>query len=374
MNLQIHEQGLKMLEVQEYLRSGKTLLDLKAEYAISAKEHSKMPGIFSLKYSQIDSPMGESIVQECRGLIFDANNDWAIVAHPFNKFFNHGEGHAAVIDWSTARVQEKVDGSLMIMYHHNGSWHVGTSGTSDASGDVQGFGFTFEKLFWDTWHRVIGSSLPEETDYTFMWELTSPYNKVVVPHKECGLTLIGVRDRSTDQELSVTEFEDRYPVVQSFGLQTFDELVKTFQIMDPLHQEGYVVVDKNFAHVKVKHPGYVAIHHLKDGMCLRRLVEIVRTNELEEFLTHLPEYREQYDIVKIDFDKLVEGLEMFYNSIKHIETQKNFALQAMKSKCSGILFSMRKAEQSGEPTTVRQLLANMNIQALMRVLKYKECD
>jgi tRNA splicing ligase len=53
------------------------------------------------------------VVQECRGLILDESANWRIVAFPYTKFFNYGEEHAASIDWSTACVQEKLDGSLM---------------------------------------------------------------------------------------------------------------------------------------------------------------------------------------------------------------------------------------------------------------------
>jgi tRNA splicing ligase len=71
---------------------------------------------------QIDSPMSNSIVQDARGTILDESADWQIVAFPFRKFFNVGESNAATIKWdSGVKVMEKLDGSLMIMYHYKGT-------------------------------------------------------------------------------------------------------------------------------------------------------------------------------------------------------------------------------------------------------------
>jgi hypothetical protein len=55
--------------------------------------------LVSLKYNQIESPMHEPIVQECRGMVVHVPTG-TILAHPYNKFWNHGEALAAPIDWA----------------------------------------------------------------------------------------------------------------------------------------------------------------------------------------------------------------------------------------------------------------------------------
>ena len=65
-----------------------------------------------LKYSQFETDMSFPAAQQCRGCILRKNTDgsYSYVCRPFDKFFNYGEEHAAEIDWSTARIMEKVDG------------------------------------------------------------------------------------------------------------------------------------------------------------------------------------------------------------------------------------------------------------------------
>src|SRR5687767_12047572 len=75
--------------------------------------------------------------QQSRGLILNAVTG-EIVARPFPKFFNLGErtpAPNATIDYIT----EKWDGSLGILYRHNGQFKIATRGS-----------FTGEQAVWAT--------------------------------------------------------------------------------------------------------------------------------------------------------------------------------------------------------------------------------
>lgn len=117
-----------MTAVREFLSAGGTLEDLAARYAVRALRHGLYPNLVRLNYSQIASPMAEPIVRECRGIVLDEAEGWAPVARGFDKFFNYGEPLAPEIDWPTARVQEKVDGTLCMAYFYDDRWHVATTG------------------------------------------------------------------------------------------------------------------------------------------------------------------------------------------------------------------------------------------------------
>lgn len=341
--------------LQSFLRDGGTLADLLAQYAIKHRRHAEHSNLVLLKYNQIDSPMGERIVQEARGCILDEANDWAVVSRSFCKFFNHGEGHAAPIDWATAEVQEKVDGSLCSLYWYGDRWRVATTGTPDASGDLHGFGRTFAALFWETW-KASQCVLPgdEAKGVTFLMELTSPWNRIVVQHKASGLTLLGAR-RTSGEWLhldAASALLRTVRPVRSFPLQSFDDIAKTFSSLSPLETEGYVVVDSAFRRVKVKHPGYVALHHAKDGMSLRAFVEMARSGETGEVIAAFPEFAERLGMVRERYETFVGEVANDYERLRAIPEQKAFALEAVKTRCSSALFQTR----AGKSESVRRFL------------------
>lgn len=352
--------------------------ELLAKYAIKHRRHGIHKNLVLLKYHQTESPFAEQLVRECRGIVLDEADNWEVVSRAFDKFFNHGEGHAADIDWSTARVQEKLDGSLTCVFAYKGAWHVATSGTPDAAGDVNGVG-TFAEYFWKTFDEygnpfVMPAPYIEPVDGTcFFFELMGPANRVVVVHDRPHLALLGGR-LSWDQEMTIDMASAflratgcSVPTVRSFPLQSFEEVAKTFETMSPLSQEGYVVVDAAFRRVKVKHPGYVALHHMKGGMTKKAFVQVARSGEVSEVLAAFPEFKPLLEDARSRVDAFVAEIAADYERLKDIAEQKAFAIEAVKTRCSGALFAVRAKKAS----SVREFVANMRIENLMQLLGYK---
>ena len=83
-----------------------------------------------LKYSQFNSDFNNEIVRECRGAIFyklPYNVGYICVCRAFDKFGNYGEDYVKDVDWNSIVVEEKVDGSLIKLWHHNNNWHIYTN-------------------------------------------------------------------------------------------------------------------------------------------------------------------------------------------------------------------------------------------------------
>lgn len=355
-----------MTELQRFLRGGGSPESLFEKYAIKSTPHKTLSNLLLFKYHQIDSPFDEQIVRECRGIILNSTDDWAIVARPFDKFFNYGEGRATPIDWSTARVQEKLDGSLCNLYYYAGEWRIATSGMPDATGSVgDATDLTFADLFWSTFldMRMTLPSVEHESK-TFMFELTASENRVVVRQNERKLTLIGVRGRD-GVEYQLEGYG--YPVVQSFPLGSLEEVVATFSRLSPVDQEGYVVVDAAFHRIKVKHPGYVALHAMRDGMGGRRVLELIRFDTTDEVLSYFPEYHKLIDPILSKFNAMAKAIDEEYRQIQNIEAQKDFALRATKFPFSGGLFSIRAKKVA----TGLEYLRGLNVDALFRMLGLK---
>lgn len=346
-------------KVQAALRSREESLDtLKASRGITHRRHQQHTNLVLLKYNQIESPFADPIVRECRGIVLDEDDGWRVVARGFDKFFNHGEGQAAPIDWSTAEVQEKVDGSLCVMYAYRGQWHVATTGTPDASGNINGQDLVFSDLFWRTLGEWSASAkVCEERGTCFLFELCSPHNRVVVPYETSSVTLLAIRETS-GRFVDVSEGARCFPlakVVKRYPLGSFEDIVKSFDAISPLSQEGYVVADAHGSRVKVKHPGYVALHHAKDGMTWRAFVEIARTGETSEVVAAFPEFARFVESARDRFVALVGELESDYEKIRGVESQKDFALLAQKSRCSSALFSVRAGKAASVADHLRRI-------------------
>lgn len=362
------------LAVQEFLRTGGTLDALAELYAVKAVRHKAYPNLVLLKYSQIASDMSLPVVQECRGMILDEADDWRVVSRGYDKFFNYGEPNAAEIDWATARVQEKVDGSLCCVYEYAGAWHVATTGNPDAGGPVNNSAYTFAELFWETLGIYLGEDWDaapwESADWCYLFELTTPHNRVIVNHLTAGLTVLGVRDRVSGQWVRTSEavMARVVPVVREYPLQSFADIQATFGGMDPLAQEGYVVVDALGHRVKVKHPGYVALHHMKDGMTPKSMLEVIQRGEVPEVTAHFPNLAEAFNQIKAGYDGLADAIDTAYAPIKHIEAQKDFAAQALAFPYSAALFDLRRVKADNG----RDFLAKAAMPSLLRLLGMKD--
>ena len=335
------------LNVQKFLRTTKNgIEELKNRFAIDAKRHSEYPNLVLFKYSQIASNFADPIVQECRGIVLDESDNWRVVCWSFSKFFNSNEPLAAKIDWSTAEVQEKKDGSLCQLYYYGNKWNVATSGTPDASGQVNDFGKSFKELFWETWNKYGTDTDYLNSDFCYAFELTGPFNRVVVDNKENELTVIGCRDLRNLQE-----FHLDYSPIQAIGiprrfpLASVEDCIKAAEALNPMNQEGFVVVDANFNRIKIKSPAYVILHHAKDSLSKKRMCEIVRKGEFEEFKTaieSLPELKRVFEEVEQKHRYAIWSAETVFNMIKGVKNQKDFAVEANKTKYASVLFQMRK--------------------------------
>ncbi len=380
------------LHIQTFLRSSPAVTSearfelLRERHAVKAKRHSAYPNLVLFKYSQIDADFSAPLVRECRGIILDEANDWAVVSRSFDKFFNHGEALAAPIDWSTAVVQEKVDGSLCTLYHYADAWHVQTTGTPDASGPVDGTAATgtFRDYFRRTLAQYVidleGLAPHGDQDWCFLFELTGPPNRIVVVHEKASLTLLGARRRTDGLWASPSEAgqllsclcstceETNVPPVGSYPLQSLADIAESFERLSPLKNEGYVVVDAAYNRIKVKHPGYLALHHAKDGLSTRSFVEIARKGETSEVLTAFPEFAGLLSEAVSRLAALRAEVLADYEKVRHIEGQREFAAAVLPTKCSDALFRMRKSPSFD----LSSYFATLPMDKMLRLLGYKD--
>lgn len=302
---------------------------------------SRDDGYIMFKYNQVFSDFNIPLVREARGIIF-RESDWECVCHPFNKFGNYGESYCPEINWETASVQEKVDGSLIKFWYDNG-WYISTNGTIDAFkanlNDVkyQNFG----QLVIDAIRNVF----PYEHDFfnmldpkcTYMFELVSPYNRVVIPYDETKLYFLGIRDMDDGEEWNPEESDLSmfFSIPKRYPLHSLADVQKAANAL-PWDQEGYVVCDVNFNRVKIKSPSYVMAHYARNNNTIstERLMQIVLNGEQEEFLIYASDYadelREIEEAMHNIASKSVESMKAIFGAVYEFANRGEYAREVMK--------------------------------------------
>jgi hypothetical protein len=251
------------------------------------------------------------------------------------------------------------------MYYYAGEWRIATSGKCDASGSYsENFpGKTFEDLFWKTWSEL-NYVYPEEKDVCFAFELMTEYNRIVCRYNKPRIVFHGARDRLTLDEINpetvIRVKKYNWELIKTYPLNNLEQIVEHAKLLEPMQYEGYVLVSgwdtdgRSFARVKVKSPTYVALALLKDNLTPKRLLEIIQSNESEEFLTYFPEFRPQYEEVKKKYLRVIDELASLYEEHKDIQEQKEFANKIKNHPLSGIIFCVRNKKTKSIAEGVRQ--------------------
>lgn len=384
------------LEVQKFIESHSDWEKLLAEkpYCITvSRDEFNGKKLIMLKYSQIDSDFNIELVRECRGLILDEST-FDIVSFPFTKFGNFGESYCPDIDWTTARCGEKVDGSLIKIVNVGDNLLISTNGTIFASkapiaeqlgcrysffGDIvaEQLDVVLEKSGWQKKLQEEGLCALWKEGYTYMFELCSPWTRVVVPHKENKLYFLGKRNNETFKETYFTDdpvFSKLFDIPRVFPLKSIDECLAATKEL-PWDEEGYVVCDGNFNRIKVKSPAYVAAHNLKGNGVLSyaRALELVRVNEIDEICSYFEEFRPALEECKSKFWKLVEDCEACWNDYLKVDsslsTRKDKAIWITQhAKIPGLFFGLLDKKIP----SVRDFFMTMPAEKLLKYLGYKE--
>ena len=328
-----------MLKVQEFIKcnSDWECILSSEPYCISISHdtvhgsHDTVHGrdLVMFKYDQIRSDLSIPLVQECRGLILDAHT-FEVVSFPFVKFFNYGESLAADVDWGSAYVTQKLDGSLIKVVNLDGNFLISTNGTIDSfkCSLPENYGrpfATFGELFLEglKFYGLGKEDFPRlfKPGITYMFELTSPWNQVVVNWNETKAWFIGQRDNITFKEkfFGDSELSKVFDTPKVYPITNIGECVEAAKVL-PDNEEGYVVVDRDFNRIKVKSPRYVQLHYMAGNQIWApsRVIDIIRDNEVSEYVAYFPKFKVAFDAIKEKYDAYVRELREVKNAIDQL--------------------------------------------------------
>lgn len=308
----------------------------------------------------------DDVTLQCRGLIMDDQE--RIIGRGFNKFFNYEE-LTQPAPWTSSDyvyVQEKMDGSLGLLFYYAGDWHLATKGSFHSDQAVRGMEIIRNKHFLPAFQK----------EYTYVVEIIYPENRIVVEYPDEKVTFLSVfLNRSFecwndggDDELHWTTSQ---AVLKMNGVKQSD-LVKTEQVFDGLdhefykklkarnlhNQEGYILrfFPSNFR-CKIKFEDYVRLHKILTNFSNVDIWDALRANQdFGHILQNVPdefdswvkqvktELTEKYSKTEAAYRKIFETI----NTTEGSEDRKVFAQSALKYKMSSILFAMKDGKDYSE--------------------------
>ena len=174
-----------MLKVLEFIKAHKDnwedLLSDAPYYLKISRDVVFNHNLIMLKYNQLDSDFNDEMVRECRGLIIDEDS-LEPISVPFFKFGNYGESYCPEIDWESAVILEKRDGSLIKVVKLGEDYLISTNGCIDAfKAEMQEDLLCPYKSYGELFMEAIGDRLSLlDEGKTYMFEYLRNLDKIEV--------------------------------------------------------------------------------------------------------------------------------------------------------------------------------------------------
>lgn len=294
----------------EQFQSREITLDLlKDKYGINIREYDDR---YVLNYDQIDSHKHrfDPIVRVCRQLIIA--KDFSKVLHrSFDRFYNFGEDPStAEFDISKAVCEEKLDGSLIGLYFDGNEWCHCSKSLAYAEGPINNDRY---KTFGDLIDAEIDLSNIYQygnKDYSYIFELMTPYVQHVTKVDKTEMYLLAVRNKITgeyldrDVEGELIKWR-KYP--KKYHFRSIEEIMQNIREL-PLSEEGYVCRIGDWR-IKIKSPAHVAASRMKDGILTdNKIIHLVYLCEEPEYLSYYPEDQKYFD----RWIKIREGMQKYF--------------------------------------------------------------
>lgn len=310
---------------------------LQKSFGIKVTGNFDYPYLYVLNYDQIKSAKykDHSVVMECRSLVVESpwqSNSWRIVSRSFDRFFNEGEiEHEYDIFQLTA--YEKIDGSLVSFFYHNGEWLYRTKsmlmpGYSDCMPSGR------------SWKELIESTIQADLlvkSATYIFEIVSSDNRVVTRYPGDQAYLLAMRVNDSGEYISNVLLEralssmPRIKAPKMFKFDTMEHVLESVKSLPNL-EEGYVMYDMlNQPVLKIKSPAYVAAHRLRGDSVLtpKRILEMIFIGESDEYLAIFPEDELPFREMALKINSLLRHLGAGWAEFRDIEDQKEYALAVM---------------------------------------------
>lgn len=324
------------------LRDGVNFQELKD--SLGMKYTTYDAGYTTITYSQIESPKASMAVQQCRGVIFD--KDLNIVCRAFDRFFNFGEMQVD-LDFKNSKVLEKVDGSLIKFWHDRiaNSWQTATSKSIYGEFNVVDHPLTYNQLVLkalniETMEQFNNLCQGLDKDVTYIFEVTSPLNRVVTRYEETSLWYLGARNNKTGEYVYWECTIPNVKLPKTYDLGSISECVQFVEKFKNL-EEGFVIYENNIPKMKLKSPLYVQAHLIRgEGLTVSKISNLICLGEVDEYLSYFPNDKDIILPFVKNLDKTLQGIDEYFNKVKDISNRAEFAKTVKEYEYCSFMFKM----------------------------------
>lgn len=247
--------------------------ELEAEIAagyINRRTHPEFPTLTTIGYTdrcQFDNHWTPT-TRATRGIIYDANT-LEVIARPFAKFFNYGQGDDQYdLDAPILGAFEKYDGSLGIRYTRpDGRTAIATRGSFDSDQARHATALAW-RLGWEAIDPRV----------TFLYEIIYPANRIVLDY--------GDRDEMVWLGAVNIESGEYLPTGEDSAGLTLGEVLS---LPPRKNAEGYVIWLDPLRAVKLKQQDYLELHRIVTSLSVKEVWRQLRAGTFDEFATALPD-------------------------------------------------------------------------------------
>jgi len=208
--------------------------------------------------------------------------------------------------------------------------------------------------------------------YTYIFELISPYNRIVVPYEDTKIYHIGSRNNLT---LLEEDLDIGIEKPKSYNLSSLEECLQATEIM-PFSEEGYVVVDGDYNRIKIKSPSYTAAHLLKNNgvVTYSRVLNVIKVGGDDDFVSIYPEYKALFDVIKEKLNLFIDECLTLFREFQEVEfeNRKEFALWATSKKYPSLLFLLADNKIENTSSAVVNHILNIDSDKLTKMIGVKE--
>lgn len=374
----------------------KTLLKENPYNLKTIKECSWHKNWFMFVYNLFDSDLSNYVVRACRGTVLEINGkDVKVISYPYSKFDNYGSASCKdieeQIDWSKAVMPLKVDGILIktakvddrLYFFTNGSFDLNapfedslvfdepeTRG-AEVYGDLLAYaikkGSKNVEVFFNKENGEFyckGSFVNEVPEgSTFMFELTSPRNKIICNYQETKLWWHGFRDENLEEKdprkmkpFSDFDFEIP-PLLDANNLDDLKTIISSFKGDE---KEGVVITDYSASPVarsKIKCEDYLRNKFARDAASNDYIIfKAVVFDEYDDLMAAVPATIPKIEQIKSELETFYSWYLNAIEEAKKFENKKDYALFYKNKSKDSFSFRMKAFEDDETLARCKNLL------------------